>query len=77
MPISFTATLWPDFGSSQGSVHRRQIVTITGLAAPAPAGWIFPPLSPGDAISGSSGWDPHFTDFKKRARKGYREGTPW
>jgi hypothetical protein len=77
MPISFTATLWPDYGSSQGSVHRRQIVTLTGLAAPAPAGWIAPPLSPGDAIPGSSGWDPHYTDWQKRARKGYRTGSVW
>jgi hypothetical protein len=77
LPISFTATLWPDYGSSQGSVHRRQIVTVAGLTAPAPAGWLSPPLNPMDALSGSSGWDPHYTDCEKRAREGYRTGTVW
>ena len=78
LPLRFTATLWPDYGSSQGSVHRRKTVTVSGLAAPSPAGWISPPLNPGDAIpSTSAGWDPLYSDRKARARKGYREGTAW
>jgi hypothetical protein len=77
LPVRFKAHLWPDFGSSQGSVHRRQIVTIPDLAAPAPAEWIFPPLNPEDAFSGASGWGPLYAERKERARKGYREGTAW
>jgi hypothetical protein len=76
-PAHFTAKLWPDFGSRQGSVHRRQIVTIADLAAPAPAEWIYPPLNPSDAITPPTGWGPLYDDQKERARKGYREGTAW
>jgi hypothetical protein len=78
LPFRLTATLWPDYGSSQGSVHRRQTVTVTGLAAPAPAGWVSPPINPADAIpSASAGWGPLCADRKARARKGYREGNAW
>ena len=77
LPISFTATLWPDFGSSQGKVHHRQTVIINGLATPAPAAWSYPPFNPWDALPGASAPDPHYADQKARARKGYREGSAW
>jgi putative zinc finger protein len=77
LPVSFTASLRPDFGPSEGAPYRHPIVTIAGLAAPAPAEWSYPLMTPLDAFTAPSAGEARYADQKERASKGYREGTAW